>query len=75
MTRKRRTVAEERASLLSDAGRWTDEERTHWQAGRCAWQTAYGLPWTEYCQEPVDSATEVYCSAHWAEWVEIESYR
>jgi hypothetical protein len=31
--------------------------------GLCPWQTAYGLPWAEYCGRPKD-ADEQHCPEH-----------
>jgi len=32
--------------------RFTDIERELFDAGKCSWQTAYGMPYTEYCGRP-----------------------
>lgn len=38
--------------LRIDLDRWTEEERALIRAGKCPWQTGYGLPWMTYCEKP-----------------------
>ena len=33
----------------SDPERWHEEEEALFNAGKCSWQTAFGMPWIEYC--------------------------
>jgi hypothetical protein len=45
--------------------RFTDDEIEIFDAGKCGYQTAYGMPWTAYCKEPsVPNADFGYCAEH-----------
>lgn len=48
--------------------RFTDEEKALFDAGECSWQTACGMPYTEYCGEPSKKGASFgYCAEHEAE--------
>ena len=48
--------------------RFTMGEAAAWQRGECGYQTAYGLPWTEYCAKPGNKANDFgHCDEHAAQ--------
>ena len=54
--------------------RFTAEERAMFLAGECGFQTAYGMPWTAYCQETSDPLADFgFCTEH-AHDVEIGAW-
>ena len=49
----------------TDPDRFTEDEVTLFRAGKCPWQTGYGLPWTEYCEAPSrPGASFGHCPLH-----------
>jgi hypothetical protein len=48
-----------------DRSRFTDHEWALYQAGRCCYQTAYGLPWSAWCEQPrLEDHPLGYCAEH-----------
>lgn len=48
--------------------RFTAKEAALFRAGKCSWQVAYGMPWTEYCEVTSrPGASFGHCVAHDAE--------
>lgn len=53
-----------------DRARFTDHEWALYQAGKCCYQTAYGLPWMEFCELPsVPDHPLGYCHNHESEGI------
>lgn len=45
--------------------RFTADERAMFLDERCGYQTAYGLPWSEYCQEASNPLADFgHCTEH-----------
>jgi len=45
--------------------RFTDKEWKIASAGKCCWQTGYGLPWITYCRKPsMPGQPFGYCRQH-----------
>lgn len=50
---------------LTAPARFLPEEVALFEKGRCSWQTAYGMPWTEYCEAPSKPWADFgYCEYH-----------
>jgi hypothetical protein len=48
-----------------DRSRFTDHEWALYQAGKCCYQTGYGLPWMTWCERPsVPGHPLGYCATH-----------
>jgi hypothetical protein len=48
-----------------DRDRFTDTEWAIYCEGQCCYQTAYGLPWSEWCQQPsLPDHPLGYCADH-----------
>jgi hypothetical protein len=66
------TLASYAATLLIGAGaqeahrrRFTDHEWQLYLAGKCCYQTAYGLPWSTWCEQPSQGGHPLgYCAEH-----------
>lgn len=43
---------------------WPDQELANVAAGLCFEQTAYGMPWMEYCNYPALGRGTLYCGHH-----------
>jgi hypothetical protein len=55
----------------TDPDRFTEEEKALFDQGKCPWQTAYGLPGTEYCGKPSKSGASFgHCDEHDEEMAE-----
>jgi hypothetical protein len=51
--------------------RFTEEEAALFRDGKCGWQTAYGMPGTEYCGQPSQpGASFGHCPEHNEEMLE-----
>jgi hypothetical protein len=50
---------------------FTDTEWKLFKAGKCCWQTAYGMPWIRYCKKRSQPGHVYgYCRAHARELAE-----
>jgi hypothetical protein len=51
--------------------RFTDDEWRLYKAGKCCWQTAYGMPWMAYCGKRSKRGHPFgYCREHAREMTE-----
>jgi hypothetical protein len=50
---------------ITRPARFTEEEAARWRRGECGYQTAYGLPGSEYCERRGDPLNDFgYCAEH-----------
>lgn len=63
-----RQVRVERVPL--DSNRFTDEDRVRLRSRLCIRQTAYGLPWDQFCGAKLPEPDRVECPVHEADQVE-----
>ena len=60
-----RPIEEEDMDEEGFRSRFTDTEWELYEAGKCCWQTAYGLPWMEWCGQPSMPDQQFgYCREH-----------
>lgn len=56
--------------MTVDRARFTDHEWALYQAGKCCYLVAYGLPWMEWCELPsVPDHPLGYCHIHESEGI------
>lgn len=45
--------------------RFTEHEAALFRAGKCCWQIAYGLPWSQWCGKPSELGAHFgHCPEH-----------